>query len=428
MATAIPDRYSLEIRLGRDDDIEEWLATDTSLDRPVLVRSLGPETSPNRRKQFVESVRGAAKISHSHLARVFAVSQVEGGAYSVSEWTGGATVSDRVEASQPIEIPDFLPNASGLAGALAALHDSGVTHGAIDLHAISYSVAHAAKLGAFGNKPRTDKDGDVRALAAALETALTGSPPGGPPPSERIDGVPRSIDRILRSGQSGTMTAEQLERSLQAAPTPREPRAGSGATSRRLLIAAVGLVIAAVALVSIGLVFAPGGEPILPPPQTTTVATAPTTIAVVTTIAGSEASIENVTTYDPFGGGGENDDSVGNLIDGDDSTSWRTERYQDPLPQLKAGVGITVTAVGTPARIQLTGLTPGTVFEIYWSDTFFAQLEEWVRVAGGQAPPGDTILDLPPRSGGFWMIWLTDLPLQSDGSYYSTMSEVRFVP
>lgn len=427
MATAIPDRYSLEIRLGRDDDIEEWLATDTSLDRPVLVRSLGPETSSQRRSQFVESVSGAAKVSHPHLARVFAVSEVEGGAYSVSEWTGGATVADRIEASQPIELPDFLPNASGLSGALAELHESGVAHGAIDLHAISYSAAHAAKLGAFGNVPRTGKEGDVRALAAALETALTGSSPDGPPPSERIDGVPRSLDRILRSAQSGNLTAAELKMSFQAAPTPREPRPGSGAISRRLLWAAIGLVIAAIALVSIGLVFTPGGEPILPPRVTTTAFTT-TTFEVATTTAGAEARIDNITTFDPFGGGGENDDSVTNLVDGDESTWWRTERYQDPLPQLKPGVGITLTTVGIPTRLEVVGLSPGTIFEVFWSDNFFAQLEQWNRVAGAQAPPGNTILDLPPRSGGFWMIWLTDLPLQPDGSYYSTMSEVRFVP
>ncbi|HZD22644.1 MAG TPA: protein kinase, partial [Acidimicrobiia bacterium] len=171
MPSAIPDRYQLEVRLGRDGDIEEWLATDTSLDRPVLVRSLGPDVSEERRKQFVQSVSDAARISHTHLARVFAVSETVGGAYAVSEWTGGATLADRVGADHPVDLPDFLPNASGLAGALAALHRGGAVHGKIDTSTISYSGAHPAKLGAFGRQAATDADGDVRALAAALETA-----------------------------------------------------------------------------------------------------------------------------------------------------------------------------------------------------------------------------------------------------------------
>jgi len=87
--------------------------------------------------------------------------------------------------------------AAGLAGALAALHDVGGSHGNIDLSAVSYSVAHPAKLGAFGRPPQTDPAGDVRALAGVLETAVTGAAPGGPPPSETIDGFPHAIDRIL---------------------------------------------------------------------------------------------------------------------------------------------------------------------------------------------------------------------------------------
>lgn len=428
MPAAVPDRFKLEMRIGRDGDIEEWLATDTSLDRPVLVRGLGPESSPGRRKEFVAAVSDAAKVSHPHLARVFSVAEVEGGAYSVSEWTGGSTAADRIEADHTIELPDFVPNASGLSGALAALHQHGVTHGAIDLSAISYSVAHAAKLGAFGRIPRTDQRGDVRGLAAALETALTGSPPGGPPPSERIDGLPRAIDRILRRGQSGEMTAAELEKAFLAAPTPRRPAPEPRAASRRLIIAAIVLVLAAVGLVALGLVFSEGGEPIIPAPETTQAETATTAPGATTTLPAGEVSIENARSYDPFGEGGENDANIPNLWDGLISTSWQTERYQDPLPVIKEGVGVSLTVSGAPSQLQLVGLTRGTVFEIYWSNTYFAQLDGWSKVAGGNAAPGVAFVDLPHREDGFWLLWLTDLPLRSDGFHYASVAEVRFLP
>lgn len=432
MPAAIPDRYRLEVRLGRDGDVEEWLATDTSLDRPVLVRSLGPESSMERRSEFVSRVSGAAKVSHPHLARVFAVEQVEGGAYSVSEWTGGASVADRVDAAHPIELPDFLPNASGLAGALAALHGSEVTHGSIDLGAISYSAAHAAKLGGFGRAGKGDENEDVRALSAALETALTGSPPGGPPPSERIDGIPRAIDRILRSGQSGELTASELVKLLQGAPTPRAPQPGSGATSRRLLYAALGLVVAAVGLVSIGLLLSPGGEPILPPPQT--VATTSPTVEVAppppptAPDSSSEVVVTDVVTHDPFGGGGEHDSDLPNLIDGDEATLWGTEQYQDRLNLIKPGVGVVFTVEGSPSRVELVGLSEGTTFDIYWADAFFVEIENWSRVLSAKTGPGSIEVDLPERSDGFWMIWLTGLPPQPEGTYYTRMGEVRFLP
>lgn len=434
MPVPLPDRYKLEIRLGRDGDIEEWLASDTSLDRPILVRSLGPETSAQRRAEFVENVSGAAKTSHPHLARVFAVGEVEGGAYSVSEWTGGSTAEDRVMAHQPFELPDFLPNASGLAGALTALHASGVVHGSIDLTAISYSVAHAARLGAYGRRQTTDATGDVRALAGALETALTGSPPGGPPPSERIDGIPRAIDRILRAGQSGDLSAAELEKALLAAPTPRAPAPAPRATSRRLLVAAGVLVVVAAGLIGLGAVFSGGTTPIIPAPETTTMSTTSssqpgTTVPeATTTTRRADVQVENVVTFDPFGGGGENDDSVINLTDGDLATTWRTERYQDPLGALKPGVGVALTVIGTPRSLEIASLTPETRFELYWSGVFSTQLGQWQRVAGAQAPPGATLIDLPPREGGVWLIWLTHLPQRADATFYSSMSEVRFQP
>lgn len=428
MPAAIPDRYRLEVRLGRDADLEEWLATDTSLDRPVLIRSLGPESTRERRSQFVEYVSGAAKATHPHLAKVFSVSEVEGGAYSVSEWTGGATLADRVEASRPIELVDFLPNATGLADALAALHLQGVAHGSIDLGAISYSAAHAAKLGAFGRVPRTGIDGDVRALAGALETALTGSPPGGPPPSERIDGIPRAIDSLLRTAQSGGYTSAGLREALGAAPTPREPQPQSRATSLRLLFAALGLVVIAAGLVALGRVVTGGGPPILPP-QTTPAPTVATTVAATppVTLPGAVAVLES-RTFDPYGEGGENDDLMSNLVDGDSRTAWQTERYQSPISSLKPGVGVVFTVTGSPSRVELVELSEETRFEIYWAGEFLDDLQGWDRIAGGASPPGATIVALPRRDSGFWLVWLTELPQQEDGSWQATLAEVRFRP
>lgn len=429
MPAAIPDRYTLEVRLGRDGDVEEWLATDTSLDRPVLIRSLGPDSTGERRRQFVEAVTAAAKTTHSHLARVFAVSEVEGGAFAVSEWTGGATLADRVAAEQPIELPDFLPNASGLAGALAALHSHGSVHGRIDTSAISYSGAHAAKLGAFGRPTDSNAEGDVRDLSAALETALTGSPPGGPPPSERVDGVPRAIDHILRSGQSGTMTAEELEKALRAAPTPRAPKTDTGPTSRRLIIAAGALIVLAIGLVAVGFFLSGGSAPVVPTPTTEASATTTTTTAAVTTTppTGSVATIE-AAAFDPFGEGGENDQLAPNLLDGDPTTEWRTERYLDPIALLKPGVGVTVRVVGEPGQVQVVGMSPETIFDLYWSAQRLEEPDQWERIAGAEATPGSTTLDLPPRSGGFWMIWLTRLTPQDDGTHLSAISELRFLP
>lgn len=427
---SIPDRYSLEVRLGRDGDIEEWLATDTSLDRPVLIRSLGPESTVERRREFIQAVGGAAAISHPHLARVFAVSEVPGGAYAVLEWTGGATVADRVAANQPIDLPDFLPNASGLAGALASLHDKGAVHGKIDTSAISYSGSHPAKLGAFGRSRWGDTGDDVRALAAALETALTGSPPGGPPPSERVDGVPKAIDVILRSAQSGQFGAAALEKALQAAPTPRPPQPESGPTPRRLLIAAISLVVAAVGLVAMGFFLAGGSPPVIPSPTTAATepdADAPPTSTTVAQVPGPVVVSEPLA-LDPFGEGGENDHLAVHLIDDDMTTEWSTERYFDPLPLLKPGVGVSVRVDGVPRSLELVGLTEATSFEVYWTQQRSEDIGTWERIGGGTASPSSTVVHLPARSDGFWLVWLTDLPDTGDGFHQSVIAQLRFSP
>lgn len=430
MPPPVPDRYRLELRLGRDGDIEEWLATDTSLERPVLIRALGPESTAERRRQFVDRFAEAAKTSHTHLSRVFAVEEVPGGAYAVCEWTGGVSLADRVSSGHTIDLEEFLPNASGLSGALAALHATGGGHGNIDLSSISYAVAHPAKLGGFGRVPVSDQSGDVAALAAALEETLTGAPPGGPPPSETIDGVPRTIDRILRSAQQGWVSADELEKALLASPTLRPIQPEPHSTSRRLLYAAAAMVVLAVGLVALGRLFS-GDGPIIPVSPTATLPAEPSTSAVpqvTSTAPRGPVRLIDAAAFDPFGEGGENDDLIPNLTDGDVSTVWRSERYQDPVPLLKPGVGLSFRVEGSPGRLLLEGFTPGTRFELYWAPRTEPSLDDWERVAAATAPPGAAALALPSRPGGSWLIWLTDLPLQDDGTFHAEVAEVRFTP
>lgn len=394
MPTPVSDRFRLEVRLGRDGDIEEWLATDTELDRPVLIRQLGPESSPERRRAFVEAVQKASTVSHLHLASIYMVEEVEGGAYSVSEWTGGATLQARLEAGDTIEADEFLPNAAGLASALAALHEAGVVHGGIDLGAITYTVAHPAKLGSFGRIARgATIHGDVRSLAEVLEQSLTGAAPGTSPPSELIDGLSSEVDRILREGRRGTMAARTLAEAFAGAPTPRRPQPESTRPSRRLLIAA-----------------------------TTTTSVPPTT----TTIRESaNVEIGQVATFDPFGGGGENDDMVEALIDGDLGTSWRTETYLDPLPLLKPGVGIAVDVDGSPRDLELLGLSDGASLELRWAQGESEDLADYEVVGRLVSQPGTTAVRLPPRDGGRWLIWFTDLP-PLNGDFAASVAEIRF--
>jgi serine/threonine protein kinase len=424
----LPTRYRLEQRLGRDGDIEQWLATDTSLDRPVLIRVLGPETDSSRREQFLEAMRAVANVSHIHLASVYAAAEVPDGAYSVTEWTGGVTMQDRLDASEPMTATEFVTNAAGLTGALDALHESSVLHGAIDPSAVFFSAAHPAKLGSFGRRPvATTPSEDVAALAETLDACLTGSTTLSAPPSQIVDGVSPTVDRALLDARAGLLDARMLAAALQATPSIPESEPRQGWTWRWLTPAIILLVLAG-GISALGALLTAGSEsPALFPARPPTSTTLPVLESTFTTTTAQPSgfSLLNVRVFDPYGDGTEHDNDLQYLTDGDPTTLWRTEHYSAPLPLIKTGVGVVFAVAGTPKTFEARAVSDGTTYSLMWAPTLQPDIEGWTRVSGGTVAGGSIALQLPARAGGYWLLWLTELPQQED-SYYTSIGEVRF--
>lgn len=426
MPPLLPARYSLEVRIGRDGDVEEWLATDVELDRPCLVRVLGPESTAARRAEFLEAVRAAAGVSHLHLADIYEAGDLDDGAFSVGEWPGGIRLSDRESADLVLDPGTFLPNAEGLARALAALHERDEVHGAIDASAIFFPTARPAKLGALGRHRRwSTPEGDTAALASILEEALTGQPAGTYPPSQVVDGLSPALDAALLATRLGRVGASGLAELLASVPIA-QPRPGAPGPSRRWLGIAVGLLAIAVVLILLGSSLSPGpvsvpGEGATPggmtPRSTTTTSTVPGTIDV------PAPRIESLEAFDPLGDGEERDDDLANLLDGDPATTWRTESYFDPLPLIKAGVGIQVRATGSPSYLQLSGISPGTELEVRWTQEFDRSVDGWELVATARAAGTELLIDLPVRLDGIWLVWFTQVPIDDD-VYRTTVGEL----
>lgn len=438
MAPVLPDRYRLEVRLGSDGDIEEWLATDLPLDRPVLLRFLPSGTSPERADDFLASVRAAAGVSHTHCATVYAAGKLDDTTYSISEWAGGVSLADRALAREPIPPEELLPNAAGLASALGALHAAGIVHGAIDAESILFSAAHPAKIAGFGRPPnwRTQSE-DVQALAALFETTLTGRPIGAALPSQVVDAIPTQVDHALELGRTGEVDALHLAASLRAAPLLAPSRRARSGWTWRWLGPAITLFVIASLLVALGAnltrqsrnnvtIGSAAGNSGTTPTVAGPAATDGTTTDTVPESSLLVAEIVSAAAYDPFGTDGEHNELADQAIDGDFGTSWKTESYNSPLPRLKDGVGLQVVVRGPVTAVEIAGARDGTVFKLYWAPVPAEKFADWTRVAEGTIRGGNADVSVPPTDGGVWLVWFTDLPATTEGTYTGAISEVRF--
>lgn len=427
MPPRLPERYRLNIRLGSDGDIEEWLAQDETLDRPVLIRYLAPESTPDRHAAFLESVRSAAALTEIHLQKVFAAGETTASAYSVSEWDGGVTIADRIRVGEGLPVEEFLPNAAGMCLALGRFHDRGGVHGAIDVSAVHYSAAHPAKLGAFGRQPRwNDQAADTSALSEVLRAAITGTEDPSVFPCQVIDGLPEQVDTSLRAGLAGELDARGLATALGSVAYAAPEERTAPAPWRSLAV--FGVIIAAIVLIAaIGLAadFDPN-SPFLYPVGGDPVASTPSTPVALPEVEDANTLATTAAVYDPFGDGTESDDAVPLVVDGNRVTAWMTEAYSQALREFKDGVGLVFTVDGSPSALFVSG-TPGTTFEIGWATSVPDDATAWEHIARGTLQLAETRVQLPGRVGGAWRLWLTNLPERSDGSFQSRIGEVRFV-
>ena len=134
------------------------------------------------------------------------------------------------------------------------------------------------------------------------------------------------------------------------------------------------------------------------------------------------------TSFDPFGDNGtEREGDIPLLIDGDRTSSWRTERYFDPLEQIKPGVGVLFEPTSAPGTMAIYG-SAGTAYRVGWAASPAPDLESWEFVTSGSLPSGVANLQLPARPNGAWLLWLTALPENADGEYTAQIAEVIFGP
>ena len=121
--------YVIREELGRGGMGVVYAAEDERLGRPVALKALTPEFTrdPIRRERLRLEARAAAKLSHPAIATVFALEEIDGELYIVSELVRGRTLREELDDG-PIPVERLLPTLIDIASALVAAHAHGVIH------------------------------------------------------------------------------------------------------------------------------------------------------------------------------------------------------------------------------------------------------------------------------------------------------------
>ncbi len=137
--------------------------------------------------------------------------------------------------------------------------------------------------------------------------------------------------------------------------------------------------------------------------------------------------------HDPFGSGEEHGDRVGEAIDGDSDTAWRTSQYRgDPaFGGLKPGVGVWVELedVAEITEVTVRTPTPGAAFTVYVGEgppDGGADPDDWGEPIGevSDAAAEEVIATDQAVDGDVVLVWLTSLP-PDGGRFRAFISDVE---
>jgi hypothetical protein len=151
---AVPEQvgpYLVRGRLGAGGMGVVYLAEDTRLARRVALKAVAPgrTTQGPYRERLRQEARAAATLAHPNVAAVYALEEIDGRPYLVSEYVPGRTLRE-VASGGPLPVEQVLSVATQLADALAAAHAHGVVHGDLKPDNVVVTASGTVKVLDFG--------------------------------------------------------------------------------------------------------------------------------------------------------------------------------------------------------------------------------------------------------------------------------------
>jgi hypothetical protein len=412
-------------------------------------------------------------------------------AYVVSEWVDGTTLTGLLEEG-PLSPERAVRIVLAVARVLVAAHARDVAHG--DLHPgdvvltphggvkvldLEVRAALTEEVAEASSQERQARD--VRALGALLYACLTGRWPlsadrGLPAAPTTSDGavctprqvragVPRELDAVaLAALDLSSPDARATDRTIDSAAGMVDalesvPLGGFGLDDRHFpsgysdpfaeggpdgttLIDAPGsrpvperrrrflrprIVVPLVLILICGALAWLLGVAVgrLPGPSSSVPSLSPDNGA-----PGPALSLTSVRSFDPQGDGSEEESTVSNAHDGDQTTAWTTDTYTTAnFGNLKPGVGLKVD-FGQPEKVSSVRLafgTAGQTVELRAADTDSNSVDAFPVTA--RVASGGRDMELQPtdeQAHRYWIVWITQLP-QADRGFRAQLDEMVFL-
>lgn len=143
--------YRIIEQLGQGGQATAYKATDTRLDRLVVIKILLPElsSSENARRRFEREARLASALDHPNICAIYDIGENDGMFYIVMPYAEGRTLK-QVISGRPLEILSALSIAVQVADAIASAHSRGIVHRDIKPNNIVVSDQGQVKVLDFG--------------------------------------------------------------------------------------------------------------------------------------------------------------------------------------------------------------------------------------------------------------------------------------
>ena len=410
----LAERYQLEEHVNNDSAGRQvWRGIDVILRRPVAVvlRHPGGDSAT----EMLQAAVAASRVIHPNLAGVYDAIDEQERAYVVREWVDGESLRDLVGAEGPLDPARAITIAHSVAGALTAVHATGMIHGNVHPGTILIADDGRVVLADARADEADSTESDIRAVGGILYFALTAHWPhaevgrsalpdanrdsaGNPAAPRQIRaGIPAYLDdltmdlldRRVVAPASDALTAE-LGR-LDAAAEDDEYEdvgplrfvQGNSSSSEpirsapKILVGVGALIVIAI----IGLVFGIGainstGNSAGETAQNGTAAGGGTAQGDTPDATQTQApkdpekiklTADMVRIVDPPPGDRDDTAEAKNTVDGDKDTAWKLSWYSQPkFGNEKAGMGVLIDLGEARAlsEVRVSTSLPGVVMDV----------------------------------------------------------------